>query len=205
MRNWMVAVIALGLGGAVSVALLFFANPSRAEVAVYALARDVPAGAPVTRDSLRLETVAVSDGVSSLFMRGDEVHFEGLQAGHDLTAGQLLQRSDLLPPGSAADERLVFIPVKDAPPAAPGSTVDLLLVTGTPDSPAIIPFALGVQIRAVVAGGFIVAVPSKQASAFVYAAEAMRLVAVIAGPGSAGGSETPISAPDQAIAVAGRQ
>jgi hypothetical protein len=101
-----------------------------------------------------------------------------------------------------ADERLVFIPVKDAPPATPGSKLDLLVVAGTPDHPAIMPFALGIEVRAVVTGGFIVAVPSRQASAFVYAAEEMNLAAVVAAPGAAIGTESPIGAPDQALAVA---
>ena len=65
-----------------------------------------------------------------------------------------------------------------------------------------VPFALGVEVRAVATGGFVVAVPSRQASAFVYAAEAMRLVAVVAAPNAPKGDEAPIGAPDQAMAVA---
>jgi len=202
MKNWMVALVALAMGGAVSATLLVFANPSRGEVDVFAVVSDVPSGTAITRDMLRLEPVVVPPGDSSLFTRSDASHLAGLRAGHDLAAGQLLQRSDVVGGSAIADERLVFVPVKDAPPAPPGWKLDLLVVSGTPDRPAIIPFALGVDIRAVVAGGFVIAVPSRQAAAFVYAAEVMRLVAVVAGPGAAGGVESPIGAPDQALAVA---
>ena len=198
----MIASVAIGLGGAMSAALLVFANPARSEVDVFAVARDVPAGAAITRDSLRLEAIVPANGISSLFTRGDEALLAGMRAGHDLPAGQLLQRGDVLAATVAADERLVFVPVKNAPPAAPGSRVDLLLVTGTLDRPAVVPFALGVEVRAVVTGGFIIAVSSKQATAFVYAAEAMHLDAVVAAPGTAAGSESPVDAPEQALASA---
>ena len=154
---------------------------------------------------LRLEPVAISAGDSALFARGDEAQLAGVRAGHDLRAGQLLQRGDVIAPSAVSDERLVFVPVKDAPPAAPGSKLDLLLISGTTDQPAIVPFALGVEVRAVATGGFVVSVPSRQAAAFVYAAEVMHLVAVVAAPDAVVGSETPIGAPDQALAVAAEQ
>jgi hypothetical protein len=202
MKNWLVALVALAMGGGVAASLLVFANPARSEVDVYAAERDVPAGAVITADVLQLEGVAVPHGASSFYMRGDEPQLEGLLASHDLVAGQLIQRGDVLAAGSTADERLVYVPVKDAPPAAPGAKVDLLLIGGTPDRPTIVPFALGVPIRAIVTGGFIVSVSSRQAPAFVYAAEVLRLAAVIASPGAAPGSESPIGAPDQALSVA---
>ena len=96
----------------------------------------------------------------------------------------------------------MFVPVKDAPPAIAGSTVDLLAISGAPDHLSVAPFALGVEVRASVAGGLIVVVSSRDASAFVYAASAMQLVAVIAEPGTANGAEVPVSSPDQAVAVA---
>jgi hypothetical protein len=202
MKNWMVALIALAMGGAVSATLLVFANPARDTVDVFAVTRDLQAGSVITADVLRLEPVVISAGASSLFTRSEESQLDGRRAGHDLSAGQLLQRADLLGVSAVADERLVFIPVKDAPPAAPGSKLDILYISGTADSPAIVPFALGVEVRMVVTGGFVIAVPSKQAAAFVYAAEVMRLVAVVAAPDAASGSESPIGAPDQALAVA---
>jgi SAF domain-containing protein len=202
MKNWLVAGVALALGVAVTAALLVFGNPARDEVEVYAVAHDVPAGSALTQDALRLVAVMLPDGASSLFAPSDAAELHGLRAAHDLVAGQLLQRSDVTAATTSADVRLVFVPLKDAPPATPGSRVDLLAVSGTPDHPAIVPFALGVDVRAVVTGGFIVAVSSRQASAFVYAAEAMQLIAVIAVPGAAAGNEAPIDAPDQALAVA---
>jgi SAF domain len=202
MKNWMVALIALAMGGAVSATLLVFANPARDTVDVFAVTRDLQAGSVITADVLRLEPVVISAGASSLFTRSEESQLDGRRAGHDLSAGQLLQRADLLGVSAVADERLVFIPVKDAPPAAPGSKLDILYISGTADSPAIVPFALGVEVRMVVTGGFVIAVPSKQAAAFVYAAEVMRLVALVAAPDAASGSESPIGAPDQALAVA---
>jgi SAF domain len=201
MKNWMVALIALAMGGVVSATLLVFANPARDTVDVFAVTRDLQAGSAITADVLRLEPVVISAGASSLFTRGEESQLDGRRAGHDLSAGQLLQRADLVGMSAVPDERLVFIPIKDAPPAAPGSKLDILYVSGTADSPSIVPFALGVEVRAVVTGGFVIAVPSKQAAAFVYAAEVMRLVAVVAAPDAAGGSESPIGAPDQALAV----
>ena len=205
MKNWMVALVALAMGGAVSAALLVFASSSRGEVDAYAVTRNLAAGSDITRAVLRLEPVAISAGDSALFARGDEAQLAGVRAGHDLQAGQLLQRGDVIAPSAVPDERLVFVPVKDAPPAAPGSRLDLLLISGTADQPAIVPFALGVEVRAVVTGGFVVSVPSRQAAAFVYAAEVMRLVAVVAAPGAAVGSESPIGTPDQALAVAAQQ
>ena len=202
MKNWIVALFALALGGAVTVALLVLGNPARGLVNVYAATRDVPAGAIITRDLVHAEAVLVPDGTSSFFTTEDGSQLVGLRAGHDLAAGQLIQRGDVIPLSATPDERLVFIPVKDAPPAAPGARLDLLLVGGTVDRPDVVPFALGVEVRAVVTGGFIIAIPSRKASAFVYAAEVMRLVAVIGAPDSAVGSESPVGAPDEAQAIA---
>jgi hypothetical protein len=125
-----------------------------------------------------------------------------MHATHDLAAGQLIQRSDATRLLDAPDRRLVFVPVKDAPPAAAGSRVDLLVVEGSPDHLSVVPFALGVEVQASVAGGLVVAVSSKQAPAFVYAATAMHLTAVVSGAGSAGGAEGAVSSAEQAMAVA---
>ncbi len=201
MKSWIVASIALGLGALVTVALIVFTNPDRERVAVYALARSIAAGGEVTRDALRLEPVVMPDGIDMLFTAGDESRLHGAHAAHDLVAGQLLQKADLADPSLVADQRLVFLPVKDAPPAMSGSILDLLVVGGTPDRPVVVPFALGVEVRDVVAGGYLVTVPSRQAPAFVYAAATMRLVAVVASSGSRAGNEAPVGAPDQAMAL----
>lgn len=202
MKNRLVAGLALALGVAVSAALIIFGNPARDEVDVFALAHDVPSGALITQDALRLVAVLLPDGASTLFQRGDSDQLRGTRAAHDLIAGQLLQRGDVVAAAAGADVRLVFVPVKYAPPASPGSKVDLLVVSGSPDHPSVIPFALGVDVREVVTAGFIVAVSSRQAPAFVYAAQTMQLIAVVAMPGAPAGNEGPVDAPDQALAMA---
>jgi len=106
---------------------------------------------------------------------------------------------------TSADRRLVFMPVKDVPALSPGSKVDLLVIGGAADHPTVIPFAIGVEVQSTVSGGLVVVVTTRQAAAFVYAANAMRLVAVIAEPGAADGAESPISSSSEAMsAVAGR-
>jgi len=201
-KNWLLAGLALALGVAVSAALIIFGNPARDEVGVYAVAHDLPAGAAITTDALRVVLVLLPDGASSVFPAGDASEIRNARAAHDLITGQLLQRGDIVTGSAAPDVRLVFIPLKDAPPAAPGSTLDLLALTGSPDHPSVIPFALGVEVRAVVTGGLVIAVASRQAPAFVFAAENMHLVAVVGSPGSASGNESPVGDQDQALAVA---
>jgi hypothetical protein len=200
MKNWIVAAVAIAMGAGVSAALLVLTNPSRGEEDAFSLARSVAAGDVIASDALRLEPV-MAGSTTSLFTRADAAQLDGARASHDLLAGQLLQRSDVADSRTLLDTRLVFVPVKEAPPAVAGQRVDLLIVGGAADSPSVVPFALGVEVRAVVAGGLVVAVPAKQATAFVYAGEVMRLVAVVADAGAPAGSEPPISAPDQALAA----
>src|SRR5581483_330464 len=204
MKNWMVAAVAMAMGVAVSAALLVLTNPSRDEVEVFALARSVNAGDPIAKDALRLEPIT-AQSTTSLFTRAQEPALAGARATHDLTAGQLLQRSDVADAESLLDERLVFLPVKDAPPALAGETVDLFVVGGSPENPSVVPFALGVQVRAVVTGGLVGAVPTTQATAFVYAAEVMRLVAVVGAAGAPAGAEGPIATYDQALAAVSKR
>jgi hypothetical protein len=202
MRRWATALLALGLGVGVSAALLVFANPDRNAVEVYAAARDIPAGAGLAPDSIVMVRVNATGLPPLLFKNSDQSMLAGMQATHDLAAGQLIQRSDVTRPDAIPDRRLVFIPVKDAPPAPAGSRVDLLVVDGAPDHLSVSPFALGVEVQASVSGGLVVVVSSKQAPAFVYAAAAMHLTAVIAGAGTAGGAEGAVSTAEQAMAVA---
>jgi hypothetical protein len=202
MKRLLVALAALMIGGAVSAALLVASNPDRETTEVYAAARDVPAGASLGSDVIALERVNVMGSHALFFAQGDESRLANLHATHDLASGQLIQRSDVTAASTIADRRLVFVPVKDAPPAIAGSKVDLLMISGAPDHLSVAPFALGVEVRASVTGGLVIAVSSRDASAFVYAASAMQLVAVVAEPGTAVGAEVPVSSPDQAVALA---
>jgi hypothetical protein len=204
-KRWLVAFAALGIGGAVSATLLIMANPARDSIEVYVASRDLVAGASLGAGAVAIERMPVASRQSLLFGPGDESRLAGLRASHDLVSGQLIQRSDVMDASSAADRRLVFLPVKDVPAAAPGSKVDLLAIGGTPDRPTVIPFALGVEVRATSANGLTVLVTSGQASAFVYAADAMRLVAVLAEPGTAEGAEVPVSSSSEAMAAAAQR
>jgi SAF domain len=200
MRRWLTALLALGSGVSLSAALLVFANPERNSVEVYAAARDIPAGAVLASDSLVLVRVNPA-GLPLLFKGRDQMTPAGLHATHDLAAGQLIQRSDT-GADAIADRRLVFVPVKDAPLAPPGSRVDLMVVDGAPDHLSVSPFALGVEVQASVAGGLVVVVSSRQAPAFVYAAAGMHLTAIIAAAGTGDGAEAAVSTAEQAMAVA---
>jgi hypothetical protein len=202
MKRWLVAMAALVIGGGVSTALLVMTDPARSSIEVYVAARDLPAGAALGADAVALDRVTVGSGRSLLFGRGDASALAVLRASHDLSSGQLIQRSDVMDSTSFADRRLVFLPVKDVPAAGPGSKVDILVIAGTAAQPTVFPFALGVEVRATVSGGLVVVVGTKQAAAFVYAANVMHLAAVMADAGAAGGTEGAISTPDQAMAAA---
>ncbi len=192
MKRWLVALAALIAGGGVSAVMLVAADPSRGAVDAYAAVRDVPAGMSISGDALELKHVSLQGGDAQLFTPGDESRLMSMRASHDLVSGQLIQRSDVMGATTFADRRLVFIPISGAPTTAPGARVDLLMIGGAPDRPTVSTFALGVEVRAAVSGGLIVAVPAKHA-------------AVVAEPGAADGVELPISGPDDAIAVvAGR-
>src|SRR5260221_2441386 len=95
MKNWIVAAIAIAMGVGVSATLLVLTNPSRNEVDVYALTRDVSAGDVIATDALPLEPVIASAGHASLFARGDETPLAGVRAAHYLAGRQLLQRRDV--------------------------------------------------------------------------------------------------------------
>jgi hypothetical protein len=205
MKRWLLAAAALLAGGGVSAALLVAADPSRNSVDVYAAAHDLPAGAALLSDAIELRRVSVAGGAAFLFTREEESHLTAMRASHDLAAGQLIQRNDVMGSRSFADRRLVFIPLSAVPPAPAGAKVDLLLIGGSADHLTVVPFAQGVEVEAVVSGGLIVAVPAKEAAAFVFAGNGMHLAAVVAEPGTADAAEIPISSVEDAIAVvAGR-
>src|SRR5258706_2155643 len=183
MRRWVTALVALGLGMSVSAALLLFSNPDRNAVEVYAAARDLPAGSALAPDSVVLVRMNAT-GLPPLVVRGsDQRALAGLSATHDLAAGQLIQRSDTATANAISDRRLVFIPVKDVPPAATGSRVDLLVIDGTPEHLSVSPFALGVEVQSSVAGGLVVVVSSRRGPPLLYAAVALHLRAGIAWTG----------------------
>lgn len=202
MKRWLVALAALLAGGGVSALLLVAADPSRGAMDVYAAARDIPAGISLSPDALEIRRVSIGSGASLLFTRRDESQLMAARAAHDLAAGQLIQRSDVMSSTSLADRRLVFLPIAQAPAASAGSKVDLLLIEGGADRLTVVPFALGVEVRAAVSGGLVVVVPAKEAAAFVYAGSAMHLAAVVAEPGATEGTEFPVSSPDEAISMA---
>jgi hypothetical protein len=202
-KRWLVALVALGIGGAVSAGLLVFANPSRDSVDVYVAAKDIPAGSPLDAGSVALARVNINGGHYLLFTRGDGPVLSTLHASHDLVSGQLIQRSDSSTSDSPPDRRWVFVAVQNAPAAPAGSHVDLLALDGPPDHPTVEPFALGVEVQSSSSGGLVLVVGAQKAAAFVYAGAVMRLVAVIAQPGSSGGTESPVSTAEQAIQVAG--
>jgi len=205
MKRWLIAAAALLVGGGVSVALLVAADPARSAVDVYGAAHDLPAGAAFTPDAIQLKRVSIAGGSTLLFTRADESRLAALRAAHDLAGGQLIQRGDVMGSASSADRRLVFIPLSGTPPVPGGAKVDLLLIGGSADHPTVVPFAAGVEVQAAVSGGLIVAVPVKEAAAFVFAAAGMHLAAVVAEPGTADGVEIPISSAEDAMAVvAGR-
>lgn len=199
MRRWIVAATALGLGCAVTTALLVAGSPSRDSVEVFVAARDVAAGAQLA-GAVTLESLALPS-TASLFTRRDAGTLPSLFATHALVAGQLIQRSDA---GAApADVRLVFLPIKDVPAVDAGGRVDLLsITTDASGATSVQPFASGVEVSEARNGGLVLAVTSRQAAAFVYAGATMHLVAVVAQPGAAPGSETPVSSPDQAAQLA---
>ena len=198
----MLALAALLAGGGVSAGLLVAADPSRGSVEAYAAARDVPAGAGLTQDAIQLTRVAIAGGTSFLFTRRDVDRLMTLRATHDISAGQLIQRSDVMAPTSIADRRLVLIPLSAVPTVPAGAKVDLLLIAGSADHPTVAPFALGVEVVASASGGLVVAVPAKAAAAFVFAGATMHLAAVVVEPGAADGAELPVATADDAMALA---
>ena len=198
----MIALAALVVGGGVSAALLVTADPSRGTVEAYAAARDVPAGAGLTQDAIQLTRVSLAGGTSLLFTHRDIDRLTAMRAAHDITAGQLIQRSDVMSSTSIPDRRLVLIPLSAVPTVPAGARVDLLVIAGSADHPTVAPFALGVEVVASASGGLVVAVPAKAAAAFVFAGATMHLAAVVVEPGAADGAELPVATADDAMALA---
>ena len=195
LRRWLVALAALLVGGGTSLAMMAFANPDAGTVEVYVAARDIPAGVTVAADAVRLERVRLGPAANLSYTRERGAQLFSRRTGHELTAGQLIQRSDLALSGGPADLRLVLLPIHDLPVLAPGDRVDLLSVSGDADHLVVKPFMLGVEVRSQAAPGLVVAVSSAQAAALLYAEAAMHLAAVVATPGTAPGGEHVINDP----------
>lgn len=199
--RWIPAAVALFAGACVTVALLVYANPDSGTRELYVAARDLPAGAAFDGPALRLVKARPPVAEGLLYGRSAGPALLRSRAAHDLLSGQLIQRGDVAAAGAVAERRLVWIPLKDSPAVAAGQSVDLLLVQGSGGATTVSPFALGVPVDSAQGGGLVLAVPSSQAAAYVYAAGALRLVAVVAERGSKRGAEAPVSSLDQALAA----
>ena len=118
MKRRLIAIVAIVVGGAVSAALLVMTDPSRGSVNVWAAARDVTSGSQLDTQAIALVKVGAGAEGPLLFTAGEGPSLMRLRATHDLVAGQLIQRSDVTSSQAPADMRLVFVPLKDAPPVA---------------------------------------------------------------------------------------
>ena len=201
MRRWIVTAAALVAAAGTTTALLWYGDPERGARDAYVLQRDVPAGGAVGLESVRLEPVRVGAGARPPLGAESGARLASAVAAHDLVRGQLLQSSDLAGTSEGADRRVLVLPVKDSPPLAPGDRVDLLLVSGAGDRTTVAPLVLGLEVRAVVAGGLVVVASSRAASGLVYAAQTSRLVAVAADRASHAGQEATVSSLEDAIAA----
>jgi hypothetical protein len=207
MRRWLVTAAALSTGIATTALLLWYGSPERGAVLAYVLTRDVPAGSTVGLESVRLQPFRLARGVRLPLGPGSERRLQMEPAAHDLGAGQLIQAADLAVAQTPAqtpvqDRRLVLVPVKEAPPLAAGDHVDLLLITGSAERTSVVPFVLGLEVRAVSPAGLVVVASSRAASGLVYAGATSRLVAVAADRAARPGQEPAVSSMDDATAVA---
>jgi hypothetical protein len=112
MKNWMVALVALAMGGAVSAALLVFADTSRGTVDAYAVTQDLASGTDITR--------AVLPNLSPLRRRLIALFTWQRSPDHGRAPGPpqatAAAQRWALRGGGGLDERLVFVPNQDAPP-----------------------------------------------------------------------------------------
>ena len=204
MRRWLIALLALLLGGGTAAVLLVVANPDAGAEQVIAASRDVPAGAALDATALEVVTVRLGAAAALAFQAGAANQLEGLRSTHALLAGQVIQRSDV----SSGDTRQapalrsLVVPVRSAPPLAAGDRVDLLAVSGSGGATAVLPFASGLLVRAQLSGALVVAVDPEQAGALAYAGVTTPLIAVAASGGA--GGEPPVSTMQQAQDLAGR-
>jgi len=204
-RRIVVAAVALIAGLAVAAGLLVYDRAGQSTEEVYAAAGDLPAGAHLGGGAARLVRAALAGRQSSLAYRsGEEARLAATVAAHDLTAGQIIQRSDTVLAGRAAQRALVVVPLKDSPPLHAGDRIDLLTVTGSGDNVGVALFAASVEVHSVTGAGVVLDVGAAQAPGFVYASVALRLVAIQVPSGARTPDETPIASSQQARAVARR-
>lgn len=200
----MVALLALLLGGGTAAVLLVAANPDAGTERVLTASRDLPAGAALDSGALAALTVRLGPAGGLAFAAGDAAQLEGLRTTHSLLAGQVIQRSDVTSAETrnATALRSLVVPVRSAPPLVAGDHVDLLAVTGSAGSTAVLPFATGLLVRAQLSGALVVAVDPAQAGALAYVGVTTPLIAVAASGGA--GGEPPVSTLQQAQDLASR-
>ena len=136
------------------------------------------------------------------FAPADRSRLLGSRAVHPLGSGQLIQHSDVQGGGSDAAGSLVTVPLKFLPPARAGDRVDLFILSGSGDQVTALPFAWGVPVAAVESDALVLQVRSRQELAFVYAAGALRLAAVVTGSPAPPTDIAPISSEEAAISGA---
>jgi hypothetical protein len=202
-RRIAVAAVALLVGIAVSAGLVAYSSAAGAARSYLALARDLPAGATLTSDSLLAVRAGLEQAqAAGVFAETERGRVLGGRVRHQLSGGQLLQRADLEPAGAEAADSLVAVPLKEMPPLHAGDRVDIFALVGSGDHFSALPFAWRVPVAAVTNDGLVLQVPSRQELAYVYAAGAMRLAAVSTTGQAAPSGTYPITSAEQAMAAA---
>jgi hypothetical protein len=126
--------------------------------ALWSVREDVPAGAQVSSDAVEVDDVRLEDGQDAvLYLPADEPLPADLVAAHDLTAGELLGRSDVRLPGvRAATELPVAVQDGHRPSdLAVGDRVDVWVTSADsaqPETPARLVLD-GVEVVSVEAAG----------------------------------------------------
>ena len=202
-RRIAVAAVAIAVGAAVSAGLIAYQAATVGGRGFLAAAHDLPAGASVTADSFEVVQVVVAPAQAVVLLPASSSRLRvGSRAVHPLLAGQLIVRGDLEAAGTDAAAALVAVPIKDLPPTRAGDRVDLFVLTGTGEHASAQPFAWAVPVAAVTGDGLVLRVATHQELAFVYAAGALRLAAVVSGAGPPAAPMAPMTSPDQALAAA---
>jgi hypothetical protein len=107
-------------------------------VAVWQVARDIPAGAAVTPSDLRLTHVHFDDSaVAAVYLSGDRPIGSAMVAGRDLQAGEILAQSAVLAPSGREFRQLPLGVASTHAPAdlRPGDHVEVWAVPASPTGP----------------------------------------------------------------------